>query len=87
MSGFLIDPDLLGLEDAVAVVTGGAAGVGRGCSVQLARAGCHVAVVDVNAEAGERTAAEIADVLDFRRVVEPGAAALARVRDVLERHS
>lgn len=59
MSGFLIDPDLLGLEDAVAVVTGGAAGVGRGCSVQLARAGCHVAVVDVNAEAGERTAAEI----------------------------
>ena len=59
MSGFRIDPDLLGLEDTVAVVTGGAAGVGRGCSVQLARAGCHVAVVDVNAEAGERTAAEI----------------------------
>ncbi len=52
MSGFRIDPDLLGLEDTVAVVTGGAAGVGRGCSVQLARAGCHVAVVDVNVEAG-----------------------------------
>ena len=32
----LIDPDLLGLEDAVALVTGGARSIGRGCAVQLA---------------------------------------------------
>jgi NAD(P)-dependent dehydrogenase (short-subunit alcohol dehydrogenase family) len=42
-----IDPELLGLEDAVALVTGGAQSIGRGCAVQLARAGCHIAIVDI----------------------------------------
>ena len=42
-----IDPDLLGLEDTVALVTGGAQSIGRGCAVQLARAGCDVAIVDL----------------------------------------
>lgn len=51
--------DLLGLVDQVALVTGGATGVGRGSALQLARAGCHVAIADINEEAGERTAQEI----------------------------
>lgn len=59
MSTFQIPSDLLGLEDQVALVTGGGAGVGRGISLQLARAGCHVAVVDLNEAAAERTAQEI----------------------------
>jgi NAD(P)-dependent dehydrogenase (short-subunit alcohol dehydrogenase family) len=42
-----IDPDLLGLEGTVALVTGGAQSIGRGCAIQLARAGCHVAIVDL----------------------------------------
>jgi NAD(P)-dependent dehydrogenase (short-subunit alcohol dehydrogenase family) len=50
-----IDPDLLGLEDAVALVTGGAQSIGRGCAVQLARAGCHIAIVDI-ADAGSAVA-------------------------------
>jgi NAD(P)-dependent dehydrogenase (short-subunit alcohol dehydrogenase family) len=56
---FTIDPKLLGLVDEVALVTGGAWGIGKGCAVQLARAGCHVAIVDVDMDGARKTAAEI----------------------------
>ncbi len=57
---FVIDPELLGLEDQVAVVTGGGgAGMGRAHCIQLARAGCHVAVVDIDPEGGARTVKEV----------------------------
>ena len=56
---FAIDPELLGLVDEVALVTGGAWGIGKGCAVQLARAGCHVAIVDVDMDGARKTAAEI----------------------------
>ncbi len=38
---------LLGLEDRVALVTGAARSIGRGCAIELARAGCDLALVDV----------------------------------------
>lgn len=44
---FAIDDQLLGLRDAVAVVTGGTQSIGRGCAVALARAGCHVVIADL----------------------------------------
>ena len=44
---FAIDDELLGLRDAVAIVTGGAQSIGRGCAVALARAGCHVMIADL----------------------------------------
>jgi len=56
---FVVDPQLLGLEDAVAYVTGGGQGIARGCALQLALAGCHVAVVDVDGDKGRACAAEI----------------------------
>lgn len=43
----------------VAVVTGGAAGIGGGISRRLARAGAVVVLNDVDADAAERTAGEI----------------------------
>lgn len=43
----------------VAVVTGGARGIGRAISVELARRGVHVAVLDIDTDAAEDTAKEI----------------------------
>ena len=49
--------DLIGLEGRGALVTGAAQGAGRGIALQLARAGAHVALADLDREAAE-TAAE-----------------------------
>jgi NAD(P)-dependent dehydrogenase (short-subunit alcohol dehydrogenase family) len=47
---FVVDPDLLGLVDKVALVVGSGPGIGRACAVQLARAGCHVAMADIRTD-------------------------------------
>jgi 3-oxoacyl-[acyl-carrier protein] reductase len=47
------------LTDQVAVVTGGARGIGRGIAAVLAAEGARVVVVDVDAEVGEETAAAL----------------------------
>ena len=75
------------LTDQVAVVTGGARGIGRGIAAVLAAEGARVVVVDVDAEVGEQTAAALgvfaisADVTD-RSSVETMA---SRVADELGR--
>src|SRR6185295_11380923 len=43
----------------VAVVTGGASGIGRATSIRLAREGAAVAVVDRNGDGAEAVAAEV----------------------------
>jgi NAD(P)-dependent dehydrogenase (short-subunit alcohol dehydrogenase family) len=43
----------------VAIVTGGASGIGRSCAMRLADQGAAVMVTDIQDEAGEATAAEI----------------------------
>ena len=47
------------LTDRVAVVTGAASGIGRATSVALARAGCHLAISDIDVAALAATATEI----------------------------
>jgi len=47
---------LKGLSGKVAIVTGGGQGIGRGIALRLAEEGCHVAIFDINPEAGEETA-------------------------------
>lgn len=69
----------MSLKGKVAVITGSAKGIGRGCALIFAEAGSKVAVVDVDEEAGKETVKEIqrkggearffrADVSDSRQV-------------------
>jgi NAD(P)-dependent dehydrogenase (short-subunit alcohol dehydrogenase family) len=44
------------LQDRVAVVTGGASGIGEGIAIRFAEEGAHVVVADVDVAAGERVA-------------------------------
>ncbi|MBE0696148.1 MAG: SDR family NAD(P)-dependent oxidoreductase, partial [Anaerolineaceae bacterium] len=48
------------LQDRVALVTGGAQGLGQAICQRLAQEGCHVAVADINEEKAQETAAAIA---------------------------
>jgi 2-hydroxycyclohexanecarboxyl-CoA dehydrogenase len=50
-----------GLQDRVALVTGGASGIGRAVALRLGREGCRVAVVDIDLEGARATTAELGD--------------------------
>jgi len=63
----------LSLQGRVAMVTGGASGIGRGIALRLAELGCAVAVLDRNQDGVEATAKSIS---------EQGGRALALVCDV-----
>ena len=56
------------LQDQIAIVTGGAQGLGEAICRRLAREGAHVVVADLNLEGAERVAAEIMAQTD-RRVI------------------
>jgi NAD(P)-dependent dehydrogenase (short-subunit alcohol dehydrogenase family) len=53
------------LEGKVAVVTGGASGIGRAMVERFAAEGAHVVIADIDADAGEALAAELGDVAAF----------------------
>jgi sorbitol-6-phosphate 2-dehydrogenase len=58
-------------EDKIALVTGGAQGLGRAICERLAKEGCHVVVADLNEAGATQTAAEIAEEYD-RKVIAVG---------------
>jgi NAD(P)-dependent dehydrogenase (short-subunit alcohol dehydrogenase family) len=47
------------LKDRVAIITGGAKGMGRGIALKFAEEGCAVAIADIAIKEAEETAAEI----------------------------
>ena len=48
-----------GLAGKRALITGGASGIGRAIALKLAREGCNIALVDIDGERANATAAEI----------------------------
>ena len=61
------------LNGRVAVVTGGASGIGLASVRRLASEGARVVVADLNAEAGKRTAEEVSGLFVSADVTDPEA--------------
>ena len=60
------------LQDRVAIVTGGAQGLGAAICRRLADEGCHVVVADLNVDGAKQTAADIAAQTGRRTVPDKG---------------
>jgi 3-oxoacyl-[acyl-carrier protein] reductase len=56
------------LEDKVALITGGAAGIGKATAIRFSEEGAQVVICDVNSTAGEATAQEIGGSVVFYQV-------------------
>ena len=74
------------IEGKVAIVTGGASGLGKATAEALIAAGAKVAIWDMNQEAGEQVAKELGENAYFRQInVTDEAAVEAAVNEVVER--
>lgn len=75
------------LEDKVALITGGAAGIGKATAKRFSEEGAQVVICDVNAAAGEAAAQELGAGVDFNPVdVRDREAVQAWVDEVIEKY-
>lgn len=56
------------LKDKVALITGGAAGIGQATAQKFVAEGAQVAICDMNEEAGQQTAADLGEAARFDKV-------------------
>jgi 3-oxoacyl-[acyl-carrier protein] reductase len=68
----------------VAIVTGGARGIGRACALALARAGHAIALVDLLLPEMERTAGEIREIGQKALIFEADVALFGRAQEVAD---
>ena len=74
------------IEGKVAIVTGGASGLGRATAEALVKAGAKVAIWDMNEELGNQVVQELGENAYFTRInITEEAAVEAAVQEVLER--
>src|SRR4051794_18245635 len=73
-------------EGRVALVTGGASGIGQATAARLAAEGATVVIADLDVEAGERTTAEHDSVSFIPTDVSDSAAVESLVKTIVERH-
>jgi 3-oxoacyl-[acyl-carrier protein] reductase len=75
------------LEDKVALITGGAAGIGKATAVRFAEEGASVVICDVDTESGEKTLKELGPDAAFYRVdVTDRTSVDSWVKSVLEKY-
>jgi 3-oxoacyl-[acyl-carrier protein] reductase len=75
------------LKDKVALITGGAAGIGKATAQRFIEEGAKVVICDVNAEAGAAAVEELGEDAEFYHVdVMNRQAVQAWVDDVVEKH-
>jgi len=55
----------MNLEGSSSIITGGASGIGEASARQLAAAGSHVVIADLNEEKGQAVASELGPVCTF----------------------
>ena len=72
----------MAMAEKVAIVTGGARGIGRACAHTLAKAGHAIALVDLLVPEMERTAGEIRALGREAMVLEADVALHARAQEV-----
>jgi len=58
-------------KDRVAIITGGAAGIGRACAIRFAREGFHIVIGDISSDDGAQTMAALEEI-GTDAVFEPG---------------
>ena len=73
-------------EGRTALVTGGASGIGEATAARLAAEGANVVVADLDAEAGERTAAQYDGVSFIQTDVSDSAQVQSLVTTIVDRH-
>ncbi len=73
------------LSDRVAIITGGAKGIGRGIALKFAEEGCSVAIADINLKEANNTLAEVTKRGGKGLAIQCDATDIKQVRDTVDK--